>query len=112
MYIRTYVRNSWKTLEDRLKQLCIYIYMYISEQQNRLRATHVAIIKNMKQDVLTWRSLSTAGYKVYLKLTKTSGSTAGYKVYLKLTKTSGSKCPVSYIATCVARKRFCCSFRT
>ena len=31
----------------------------------RLRATHVAIIKNMKQDVLTWRSLSTAEYRVH-----------------------------------------------
>ena len=32
--------------------------------KNRLQATHVAIIKNMKQDVSTRRSLSTAGYKV------------------------------------------------
>ena len=34
------------------------------DSKNRLRATHVAIIKNMKQDVSTRRSLSTAGYKV------------------------------------------------
>ena len=83
MYIRTYVtvgRPSKAVMH-------IYIRMYIFEQQNRLRATHVAIIKNMKQDVSTWRSLSTAGYKVYLKLTKTSGL----------------KRPASYIATCVAR---------
>ena len=30
--------------------------------KNRSRATHVAIVKNMKQDVSTRRSLSTAGY--------------------------------------------------
>ena len=33
--------------------------------KNRLRATYVAIIKDMKQDVSTRRSLSTAGYKIF-----------------------------------------------
>ena len=75
MYIRTYVTVGRPS--KAVIHIYNIIYMYISEQQNRLRATHVAIIKNMKQDVSTRRSLSTAGYKVYLKLTKTSGSTAG-----------------------------------
>ena len=58
---------------------CKYLYQYNNNNNNkiiimlimelaskyRLRATHVAIIKNMKQDVLTWRSLSTAEYRVH-----------------------------------------------
>ena len=35
--------------------ICIY-NIIVKNSKNRLQATHIAIIKNMKQDVLTWRS--------------------------------------------------------
>ena len=38
--------------------------MSVHEQQNRSRATHIAIFQNVMQDVSTRRSLSTAEYKV------------------------------------------------
>ena len=79
----------------------------LNEQQNRLRATHVAIIKNMKQDVSTRRSLSTSGTPCTLQLTRRSLSTSGTPCTLQLTRRS---CFIFLIiAMCVARKRFCCS---
>ena len=47
-----------------MKTIATHSYTSSHYKISCLRATHVAIIKNMKQDVLTWRSLSTAGYRV------------------------------------------------
>ena len=90
----------------------------MNEQQNRSRVTHVEIIKNVVQDISTWRSLSTAQYLIRCHLfcfIKPITSRLDLTLYSAVDKdlwVEASCITFWIIATCVVQERFSCSKHT